>query len=217
MKSDKELKSDIESELEWEPSINSANIGVAVKAGVVTLTGHLDHYAQRSAVERAVRRVAGVAAIASDMEVRLAPEHVRDDTDIATTASTALRWQALIPPDKVHVKVERGWVTLTGEVEWNYQRKAAEDTVRPLVGVVGVSNEITLKARVTPADVATRIGNALARHAQGQARDIRVSVAGSTVTLRGKVDSLAEQGLVQAAAWAAPGVSTVVSELHVNR
>lgn len=217
MKSDKQLKTDIEAELEWEPSINSANVGVAVKDGVVTLTGHLDTYAQQSVVERAVGRVAGVSAIASDIEVRLAPEHVRDDTDIAAAALAALHWNSLVPSEKVHLKVDKGWITLTGELTWNYQRTEAENTVRTLTGVRGVSNKLTLKPATTPSDVVARISNALARHAENEARDIRVSVSDSTVTLRGKVNSWEELSVAQAAAWAAPGVSKVISELNVSR
>jgi osmotically-inducible protein OsmY len=217
MKTDQQLKADIERELDWDPAIDAAHVGVSVKDGIVTLTGHLESHAQKDAVEHAVGRVCGVTAIAMDIDVRLAPEHVRDDTEIAKAAQFAIRWNSSVPADTLHLKVERGWITLAGEVDWDYQRRAAERCVRSLIGVRGVSNDVTLKVRVAPSDVATRIGEALARHAESEARDIQVAVSASTVTLRGKVDSWAEQAIVNAAAWSAPGVTRVISQLAVNR
>jgi osmotically-inducible protein OsmY len=217
MKTDAQLKRDVSAELDWEPSINANHVGVAVSDGVVTLTGHLDTYAEKVAIERAVQRVAGVKAIAVELDVRLDPGHRRSDSDIAAAAESALAWHSLVPADRIQVKVEKGWVTLAGEVDWNYQRASAEKVVRPLTGVVGVSNAITLKVATTPANVAARIGEALARHAQHEARHIEVSVDGSLVTLRGKVDSWAERTAAYGAAWSAPGVLSVVNELRVQR
>jgi osmotically-inducible protein OsmY len=216
MKTDIQLKDDVTKELEWDPSINASQVGVAVKKGVVTLTGHLDTFAEKYAVERAVGRVAGVQAIAVELDVKLEPGHKRSDTEIAVAAESALKWHSGIPEGQIHVKVEKGWVTLKGEVDWDYQRKNAEKAVRSLVGVVGVSNGMTLKVTVTPANVATRIRDALTRHAEREANHLEVLVKGSTVTLRGEVDSLVERAAAFNAAWAAPGISTVVNEIKVR-
>jgi len=217
MKTDAQLKRDVTAELEWEPSINASHVGVAVNDGVVTLTGHLDTFAEKYAIERAVQRVAGVKAIAVELDVKLDPGHKRSDSEIAAAAETALKWHSLVPAERIQVKVEKGWVTLKGEVDWNYQRESAEKVVRPLTGVVGVSNAITLKVTTTPANVATRIGDALARHAEHEAKHIEVIVNGSVVTLRGHVDSWAERTAAYGAAWSAPGVLSVVNEIKVQR
>lgn len=217
MKSDKQLKADIEAELAWEPSIDAAGVGVAVKAGVVTLSGHLATYGEKVVIERVVARVAGVRAVAVELDVKIAPEHVRSDTEIAQAVNTALGWNAYVPPDKVRVKVEKGWVTLEGELEWEYQRQAADKAVRPLTGVRGLSNLIGLKTRTPPpADLNIRIADALSRHARREAKDIDIVVVGSTVTLRGSVDSWAERSAAQGAAFSAPGVSRVINELTIK-
>lgn len=216
MKTDAQLKIDVTRELEWDPSINAAHVGVTAKSGVVTLTGHLETFAEKYAIERAVQRVEGVKALAIELDVKLAQGHKRSDSEIADAAESALKWNVLIPSERVRVKVERGWITLTGEVDWAYQRSAAEKAVRGLTGVVGVSNSVTLKAVVTPGDVSARIREALERHAQREARHIEVAVAGSTVTLRGTVDSWADREAATGAAWAAPGITMVVNELKVG-
>ena len=216
MKTDAQLKTDVVNELQWDPSINAAHVGVAVDKGVVTLTGHLDTFAEKFSIERAVRRIEGVKAVAVELDVKLAPSHVRSDTEIAQAVDSALRWHALVPDDRVVVKVEKGWVTLGGELDWDYQRESAYRAVRPLTGVVGVSNLITLKPQVTPADIAGRIRAALTRHAEREANHIDVVVTGSMVTLRGQVDSLAERAAAQGAAWAAPGITSVVNQLAVG-
>lgn len=140
MKTDAELKRDVSAELEWEPSINASNVGVAVKNGVVTLTGHLDSYYEKYLIEKIVTRVEGVKAIAVELDVKLGPGHKRSDTEIAAAAESALKWNAGVPEETIQVKVEKGWVTLKGEVNWDYQRKNAEKAVRSLTGVVGVNN-----------------------------------------------------------------------------
>ena len=216
MKTDAQLKQDVSAELSWDPSINATQVGVAVKDGVVTLTGHLDTYAEKYAIERAAQRVQGVRAIAVEVDVKLDPGHKRSDSEIAQAAETALKWHSLVPPARVQVKVEKGWITLKGEVDWDYQRQTAEKAIRPLTGVVGVSNAIALKAGTTPGNVANRIRDALERHAQHEAKHIEVMVSGSVVKLRGQVDSLAERSAVFGAAWSAPGVSTVVNEISVR-
>ncbi|MDE2094418.1 MAG: BON domain-containing protein [Burkholderiales bacterium] len=216
MKSDAQLKTDVAAELEWDPSINATNVGVAVKDGVVTLTGHLDTYAEKYAIERALQRVQGVKAIALELDVKLASGHVRSDSEIAAAAESAFKWHALIPAERIRVKVEKGWVTLTGEVDWEYQRREAEKAVRPLTGVVAVTNSITLKRNVAPANITHRIRDALTRQAEREAKGIEVDVSGSTVTLRGTVHSWAERSAAQGAAWSAPGISRVVNDLIVS-
>lgn len=216
MKTDAQLKKDITEELDWEPSVNATHIGVAVDRGVVTLTGHIDTYAEKAAIERAVQRVQGVQAIALELDVKLAPNHQRSDTELAQVLQTALQAQALVPASRISMKVEHGWVTLSGEVDWDYQRSNAERTVHQTLGVVGVSNRVTLKPRTVPTDVSNRIKDALARQAEREARGIEVSITGSTATLRGAVHSWAERNAAQGAAWSAPGVTLVVNELKVQ-
>ena len=216
MKTDTQLKKDVNDELEWEPSINATNIGVAVHNGVVTLSGHIQTFAEKAAIERVVQRIDGVKAMALELDVKLAPGHQRSDTEIAESARVAMQAQALVPADKITMKVEHGWVTLNGEVEWDYQRTNAERTVHALMGVVGVTNRITLKSRTVPSDVSNRIRDALARQAEREARNIDVTVSGSTATLRGSVHSWSERNAAQGAAWAAPGITMVVNEIRVS-
>lgn len=216
MKTDAQLKDDVTTELEWEPSINASSVGVAVKSGVVTLTGHLETYAEKYAVERTVARVEGVKAIAIEVDVKLGSGHRRSDTDIALAAESALKWHVGVPAEHIQAKVEKGWITLKGEVEWDYQRKNAEKALRSLTGVVGVSNAIALKVTMAPANIVKRISDALARHAEREAKKIEVLVQGSVVTLRGEVDSLAERTAAFGAAWAAPGITSVINEIKVH-
>ncbi len=215
MKSDAELKKDVVDELAWDPAVNASAVGVAVRDGVVTLTGHLDTYAEKAAVERVLKRVGGVKAIALELDVRLAPGHVRSDTDIARAAEQALGWNSMVPADKVRVIVDRGWVTLQGQLEWDYQRQSAEKAVRALVGVVGLSNEIAIAPRAAPADVTRRIREALTRQAQREVKHMDVRVNGGTVTLQGQVHSWHERNAAQGAAWSAPGVVQVINELSI--
>jgi len=216
MKSDSQLKQDVSTELDWDPSINASQVGVAVKDGVVTLSGHLDTYAEKHAVERAAQRVHGVKAIAVELDVKLAPSHQRSDSEIAAAAESALKWHSLVPAERLQVKVEKGWVMLNGEVDWEYQRRSAEKAIRPLTGVIGLSNAVTLRPSTSPANVANRIRDALTRHAEHEAKHIEVIVNGSVVTLRGKVDSWPERTAAYGAAWSAPGVMSVVNELTVG-
>lgn len=216
MKTDVQLKSDVERELAWNPAIHPALVGVAVSNGIVTLSGHIDTYAEKFAVEKAVKNVAGVKGVAMELDVKLAPDHHRSDTDIALAAQTALLWDALVPHERIKVKAEKGWLTLEGQVEWDYQREAAARSVRNLTGVVGVSNLLTLAPKATPTDVRHRIQDALVRHAEREAKHIEVSVSGGTVTLSGNVDSWAERASAQGAAWSAPGVTHVNNGLRVG-
>jgi osmotically-inducible protein OsmY len=216
MKTDAELKRDVNAELAWDPAINASAIGVAVKDGVVTLSGHLDTYAEKVAVERALGRVVGVKAIALELDIRLSPSHRRSDTDIANSIESTLRWNGVVPTNKVRVIVDKGWVTLQGEVDWDFQRRSVEKAIRPLIGVVGINNEIAIKASVAPADVARRIREALTRQTEREVDHLDVRTEGGTVTLRGKVHSWHERDAAQGAAWAAPGVRAVINDLTIN-
>ncbi len=216
MKTDAHIKADVTDELAWDPAVNATGIGVAVKDGVVTLTGHLDSYAEKHAVERAVHRVAGVRGIAVELDVRLDAEHKRSDSDIAQAAATALQLNSLVPDEKIQVLVENGRVTLTGEVDWSYQLASAEQCVRPLAGVRGLYNRITIKSRASSKDVGAQITAALTRQAAREAKHITVEVEGSVVTLWGKVHSLAEREAAVGAAFSARGVSRVVDKLEVS-
>lgn len=215
MKTDAQLKKDVQAELEWDLAVNAARVGIAVQDGVVTLTGHLGTFAEKSAVERAVKRVAGVRGVAVELDVRLEPHHQVSDTEIATAVRTAFKWHALLPEDRIHFTVERGVMTLTGMVDWEHQLHNAEIAVRPITGVVGVVNKIHLHAREAPDYVAHRIHEALARYADDEATHIDVLVDGSTATLRGSVNSWAEHAIVQHAVWSAPGIQRVFNELKV--
>jgi len=216
MKTDANLKRDVQDELAWDPQVKSTAVGVAVKDGVVTLTGHLDTFAEKFAIERVLRRVHGVRAIALELDVKLAPDHQRSDSDIAASAQEALRWSSLVPGERVRVTVDKGWVMLEGEVEWDYQRRGAEKAVRPLIGVVGVSNGITIRPKIAPVDLERRIAQAFARQVDREMKHMQVLVDGSTVTLRGKVNSWHERDAAQGVDWQAPGVRAVINELEVG-
>jgi len=216
MKTDSQIQKDVIEELKWDPSVTHEYIGVAVKDGVVTLTGAVPSYFEKSAAERAAQRVAGVRAIAEEIEVKYPSCYRRDDGDIADSILLAFRWNVQIPDDKLHVKVAKGWVTLSGEVEWDFQRAAAENAVKPLSGVLGVTNLIGVKPRIEASDVKTKIEQALKRAAEREARRIKVEVKGTEVTLSGKVRSYAELHDARGAAWSAPGVSTVQDHLVIS-
>jgi osmotically-inducible protein OsmY len=214
MKSDSELRHDVERELEWEPSLDERRIGVSVVDGIVTLTGEVSTYAERWNAERAVERVRDVRGIANELTVKSSFE--RTDTDIAKAAADALKWNVMVPSDRVTVKVRNGWVTLTGDVNWDFQRRAAERAVRQLPGVVGISNLITIKPRVEPKDLKHRIEETFKREAALDAEHISVQVEGSEVTLRGSVKSWIERREAEKAAWAAPGVTAVHNYITVQ-
>jgi osmotically-inducible protein OsmY len=216
MKTDSNLKRDVEAELAADPAVRSDAIGVVVKDGVVTVSGHLESYPEKWAVERALQRVAGVHAVALELDVRLSPQHRRSDTEIAQAAEHALQWHAMVPPEAVRVTVDQGWLTLQGELDWNYQRKSVEQMLRNLVGVVDVNNEITLKRRPLPENVQRTIAEALTRQAVRAAGHLDIVVQGGTVTLRGTVHSRQERDAARGAAWAVPGVSRVISELKID-
>lgn len=215
-KSDMALKRDVEAELNWDPAVHANAVGVAAKDGVVTLTGHIDTLAEKRAIEKALRRVEGVRAIALELDVRLSAGHRRSDTDIAAFAEQALKWNTAVPADRIRLVVDKGWVTLQGEVEWHYQRTAAESAVRMQTGVVGITNQIAVKPKVSAANLQAQIGQALRRQVEREIDHIKVDVEGSKVTLRGTVNSWHERDAAQGVAWSAPGVVAVVNELRVS-
>ncbi len=216
MKTDADLKRDVVAELAWDPAVKSTAIGVAVKDGVVTLTGHIETFAEKHAAMRAVQRVAGVKATALELDVTLSPDHRRSDTDIAASIEHALKWNTVVPAERVRLTVDHGWVTLQGEVEWDYQRRSIEKAIRPLAGVVGISNEMLLRARPQMADLSRRIQDALTRQAIREAKHITVAIDGTTVKLTGTVNSWQERVAAQGVAWSAPGVRAVINELRVG-
>ena len=213
MKSDSQLKKDVSEELKWEPSVNATQIGVEVKDGVVTLAGHVDSYAEKWNAETAAQRVSGVKALAVEMDVKLPGYSARTDGDIGRSAEHALSWTSYLPKDAIKIMVERGFVTLTGEVEWEYQRNVAAMTIRHLMGVTGVSNQIRIKATASAALVKEGIEAAIKRRAATDAKEISVSVKGSDVTLKGHVHSWSERELATNAAWGAKGVHKVFDEM----
>jgi osmotically-inducible protein OsmY len=213
---DRDLRQSVLDELDFDPSFDAADIGVAVENDVVTLTGHVRSYAEKLAVERAVQRVRGVHGIAEEIEIRYPADKKTADDQIAERAISTIKWNAQLPMEAVLVKVEKGWVTLTGTVDWQFQRIAAEEAVRRLSGVMGVTNMITIKPQVRPVDVKTKILNALKRNAELEADSIRVSVDNDTVTLEGNVKAWYERGIAERAAWSAPGVRKVEDRIAIG-
>jgi osmotically-inducible protein OsmY len=215
MSHDKALQDDVLAELDWEPRVNAAHIGVSAKAGVVTLTGHVENYAEKSAAEAAAWRVKGVKGLAEEIEVRLPNSIKRNDEAIAAAAISRLSWDVSIPEDSVSVKVEKGWITLTGEVEWHYQKEAAEQDVRGLFGVVGVSNQTKLKSRVNTADVSDSIRTALHRSWLFDPDTITVKADGGNVKLSGTASSWHDKEVAGSTAWLAKGATSVENNISV--
>jgi osmotically-inducible protein OsmY len=218
MGGDTQLKKHVEDELSWQPSVDEASIGVSVKDAIVTLTGHVRSYAEKMAAERAVMRIQGVKALATELEVSLPGAHERTDEDIALAALNVLVWNAMVPKDAIKVKVTKGWVTLSGVVEWSFQKHNAEREVSRLLGVKGVIDEIEVKPSRTrvSAEIKTGIEAALKRSAEVEARRIHVEIRGSTVVLTGAVSSWPERNAAERAAWAGPGVSKVENKLLIS-
>jgi osmotically-inducible protein OsmY len=213
---DDQLHQDVLDELDFEPSVNAAHIGVTVDDGIVTLTGHVGSFAEKYNAERAVQRVKGVHGIIEHMKVVFPSEVVTGDSEIAERVLTSLKWSAIVPSDRVTVKVENGWVALNGELDWQFQKTAAEAAVRRLSGIVGISNLIKLPPQVSGIDVKQRIEDALKRSAEVEAGRIHVGVNGGKVTLNGSVDTWHERNVAESAAWAVPGVRMVDDHLRIT-
>jgi osmotically-inducible protein OsmY len=217
MKTDKQIQQDVIAELGWEASVNAAHIGVEVSDGIVTLAGHVGSYTEKLNAERATQRVAGVKALAVEMDVKIAGTNAkRTDADIAQSVENVLQWATYSPSDTVNVKVESGWITLSGDVQWDYQRQTAADAIRHLSGVTGVSNQINVKPSVSSTLVKSDIEAALKRRARSDAQKISVQVQGADVTLTGSVHSWSERELARDSAWSSPGVRNVVDNMTVS-
>ena len=204
MKSDSQLQQDVLAELKWEPCVTASTIGVEVQSGVVTLAGQVGSYSEKWHAERAAQRVSGVGALAVELKVKLAGLASRTDADIALSVESVLLWTTSVPDDAVKVMVENGFVTLTGDVGWQYQKLAAADSVRNILGVTGVSNQIGIKPTVSMSAVKGEIEAALKRNASEDAKRITVEVHGADVTLKGKVSSWAERETATTSAWPPP-------------
>lgn len=214
MNHDQQLKADVLAELDWEPSVTQAHIGVTAKNGVVTLLGHVGSYMEKYAAERAAYRVKGVKAVAEELKVELADHFKRTDEDIAAAALSRIQWSVAVPSDAVKVKVENGWVTLTGNVEWKYQKDNAASDIRALMGVVGVSNEIAVRPKVDAKNMKDNIMHALHR-SWFDPNQIKVKADEGEVTLTGTVHSWPDYDLASSTAWSAPGTTSVQNNIAV--
>lgn len=217
-RTDEELQQDVLAELAWEPRLQPNEIGVTVDGGVVTLTGWVENYAKKWAAERAAHRLANVRSVANDIEVRLPTSALRTDPEIAAAATRVLEWDAFVPVAQLDVTVSDGWVVLRGDVEWEYQRRAAERVIRRLSGVRGVTNGISVRPQtlLTPSDLRHRIEAALVRSVQTDAEQIGVEVQGDAVVLTGVVRSWLERQEAERIAWSAPGVAVVDNHITVR-
>jgi osmotically-inducible protein OsmY len=216
MKSDSEIERDVKDELSWNPDLDATDIAVSVKKGVVTLTGFVKSYTDKFEAEAAAKRVNGVVAIANDIEVRMPSVDERPDPEIARDAVAAIKSQLPISSAKIKVIVKNGWITLEGQVEWQYQRSTAEHAVRRIKGLKGVSNMIQLKPHAQPSEIKRKIQEAFRRNAEVDSNRIVVEADGSVVTLKGTVRSWVEREEAERTAWAAPGVTSVVDQIVVS-
>ena len=216
MKSDTDIRRDVELELQWDPGVDDKKVGVIVNNGVVTLTGEVPHYSDRWAAEDVVKRVNGVRAIANELVVSIPLLGVRTDTDIAEATANTLRWHVSLSDSQIKPVVKDGWVTLTGKVSFGFQRISAENAVRHLMGVKGITNNILVNSPINVSDVKQKIEEAFKRHAMLGAKNIEVKVDSSTVTLKGHVHTWQEHDDATQAAWAAPGVASVENRLTVQ-
>jgi len=215
MKTDAQIQQDVIEELKWEPSVNDAQIGVSAKDGIVTLSGHVTSFAEKWDAESAAQRVSGVKALAIEVDVSLPGSSHRNDVDIARSVENILAWSTYLPQDHVKVMVEDGWITLTGEVDWEYQKQALSGQIRYLMGVKGVSDNIAIRPAVSSSAVKSDIEAALRRRARVNARNVSVEVHEATVTLSGTVDNWAERELARHTAWGTPGVHKVVDNIAI--
>jgi osmotically-inducible protein OsmY len=216
MKSDAEIKKDVEDELRWDPDIDPTDIAVSVKSGVVTLSGFVHSYLQKFEAERDVKRVAGVVGVANDLEVRTLASEQRPDPEIARDAVEAIKRQLPLSYQNIKVVLRDGWVTLEGEAEWNYQKERAEEAVRSVKSVKGVINTIQVKPKATPTEIKRKIEEALKRSAELDANSIQVEASDGEVTLKGTVHSWFEREEAERAAWQAPGVKKVEDRISVR-
>jgi osmotically-inducible protein OsmY len=216
MKTDNQLQQDILAQLKWEPSVQAAHIGVEVNNGVVTLAGQVDTYSEKLHAERATQSVIGVKALATELKVHLNSLNKRSDADIASSVKNVLSWNSSLTDDAIKVMVEGGWVTLSGEVRWQFQRDAAKNSVRYLMGVIGVSDQISIKPSVSATTVKFDIEAALKRTAVADASKIHVEVAGNEVTLTGTVHNWAEREITTNSVWSTPGVTNVHDKMTVT-
>lgn len=215
MKTDAQIQTDVQNQLKWEPQLNAAEIGVAVKNGIVTLSGTVDTYPKKMTAERVTKNVIGVKAVALDIQVGISPVNRKSDTEIAEACVNALRWDSSVPDDKLKVKVENATVTIEGTVEWGYQRLAAKNAIVKLTGVKGVNNMIVVKQKPSSIDIKQRIRESFITTAGHEADNIRLEVLGSKVVLRGSVKSHYEKEEAENTAWATPGVNEVENKIEV--
>jgi osmotically-inducible protein OsmY len=218
IRSDEQIQQEVLEEMTWDARVQPNEVGVSVKDGAVALTGWVDSYVKKAAAEEAAHRVRGVVAVANDLEVHLPSAAERTDADIAAAATRALEWDALVPTQRIEVTIAKGWISLSGQVDWHYQKSDAERVVRRLAGVRGVTNLITVRPRIQPSgvDLKRKIEDALVRSAQTDAERVRVEVDGATVILKGTVRAYAEKQEAERIAWSAPGVSSVDNRITIS-
>ena len=216
MKTDSQIQKDVMAQLKWEPFLNASEIGVAVKNGIVTLSGQVDSYLKKIAAEDAAKKIAGVKAIAEDIQIGISPANKKTDTEIAEAVVNALKWHTAVQEDKIKIKVENGLVRLEGEVEWEYQKTNATSAVVNLTGVLGVHNLIVVRPKIVSSSIEKRINEAFHRSATIDSSKITAEVSGTKITLRGKVRSYTEKEDAENAAWNAPGVTSVTNNLEIE-
>ncbi|WP_221393542.1 BON domain-containing protein [Dyadobacter sp. NIV53] len=216
MKTDIQIQQDVMEQIKWQSLLNAAEIGVSVKDGIVTLSGHVDTYAKKTAAEKAAKKVKGVKAIAEEICVGISTSDKKNDGEIAEAVANALKWNSAVKDEKIKIKVEDGFVTLTGEVEWDIERTNATDAIKNLTGVVMVFNLVTIKPKPLAENVSQKIQAAFARHASIDASKIKVEIVGNKAILTGYVRSFVESEDAEAAAWAAPGVNAVENKLEIG-